>query len=90
VVKGLARDCDKPCYSGRYVVLIFSGEKKWRAIRKWRSRSLMGKVLSCGSSRWKICWWTRDQWIAVDPGTAPTGTSADDWKNLDQKAKSTI
>jgi hypothetical protein len=22
----------------------------------------------------------RDQWIAVDPGTAPTGTSADDWK----------
>jgi hypothetical protein len=22
VVKGLARDCDKPCYSGRSVVLI--------------------------------------------------------------------
>jgi hypothetical protein len=22
VVKGLARDCDKSCYSGRYVVLI--------------------------------------------------------------------
>jgi hypothetical protein len=32
----------------------------------------------------------RDQWIAVDPGTAPTGTSTDDWKKLDQKAKSTI
>jgi hypothetical protein len=32
----------------------------------------------------------RDQWIAVDPGTAPTGTSADDWKNTDRKAKSTI
>jgi hypothetical protein len=32
----------------------------------------------------------RDQWIMVDPGTAPTGTSADDWKKLDQKAKSTI
>jgi hypothetical protein len=32
----------------------------------------------------------RDQWIVVDPGTAPTGTSADDWKNLDRKAKSTI
>jgi hypothetical protein len=30
------------------------------------------------------------QWIAVDLGTAPTGTSADDWKKLDQKAKSTI
>jgi hypothetical protein len=23
VVKGLSRDCDKPCYSGRSVVLIF-------------------------------------------------------------------
>jgi hypothetical protein len=26
----------------------------------------------------------------VDPGTAPTGTSTDDWKNLDRKEKSTI
>jgi hypothetical protein len=33
----------------------------------------------------------RDQWImVVDPGTAPTETSTDDWKKLDQKAKSTI
>jgi hypothetical protein len=32
----------------------------------------------------------KDQWITVDPGTTPTGTSADDWKKLDQKAKSTI
>jgi hypothetical protein len=32
----------------------------------------------------------RDQWIVVDPGIAPTRTSADDWKNLYQKAKSTI
>jgi hypothetical protein len=32
----------------------------------------------------------RDQWIAVDPGMAPTGTSADDWKKMDRKAKSTI
>jgi hypothetical protein len=32
----------------------------------------------------------RDQWIAVDPGTARTGTSADDYKKLDRKAKSTI
>ena len=31
-----------------------------------------------------------DQWIAVDPGTSPTRTSIDDWKKLDQKAKSTI
>ena len=32
----------------------------------------------------------RDQWIAVDLGMAPIGTSADDWKNMDPKAKSTI
>jgi hypothetical protein len=32
----------------------------------------------------------KDQWIVVDPGTAPTGTSEDDWKNLDRKVKSTI
>jgi hypothetical protein len=32
----------------------------------------------------------RDQWIVVDPGTTHTGTSAHDWKNMDQKAKSTI
>ena len=25
----------------------------------------------------------RDQWIMVDLGTAPTGTSAGDWKKLD-------
>jgi hypothetical protein len=32
----------------------------------------------------------RDQWIVVDPGIAPTGTSADDSKKMDRKAKSTI
>ena len=32
----------------------------------------------------------KDQMIMVDPCTAPTGTSADDWKKLDWKAKSTI
>jgi hypothetical protein len=26
----------------------------------------------------------------VDPGTAPTGTSTNEWKKLDRKAKSTI
>jgi hypothetical protein len=31
-----------------------------------------------------------DQWIVVDPGTAPTRASTNDCKKLDQKAKSTI
>jgi hypothetical protein len=25
----------------------------------------------------------KDQWITVDPCTAPTGTSVEDWKKLD-------
>ena len=32
----------------------------------------------------------RDQWITVDPSTAPIGNSTYDWKRLDQKTKSTI
>ena len=32
----------------------------------------------------------KDQWIAIDPGTKPTGVSDEEWKNLDRKAKSTI
>jgi hypothetical protein len=32
----------------------------------------------------------RDQWIVVDSGTARTRTSADDWKKLNRKVKSTI
>jgi hypothetical protein len=32
----------------------------------------------------------RDQWIMVDLGTSPIGTSIDDWKKLDRKANSTI
>ena len=31
-----------------------------------------------------------DQWIAIDPGNAPIGTSTDDWKKLDRKEKSMI
>jgi hypothetical protein len=32
----------------------------------------------------------RDQWATVDLGTTPTRTLANDWKKLDQKAKSPI
>eukprot|EP00253_Pinus_taeda_P002925 PITA_02925 len=32
----------------------------------------------------------KDQWIAVDPGTKPTGVIDEEWKKLDRKAKSTI
>ena len=32
----------------------------------------------------------KDQWTAVDPGAKPKKMSDEDWKKLDQKAKSTI
>jgi hypothetical protein len=32
----------------------------------------------------------RDQWVMMNLGTANTGTSTNEWKNLDRKAKSTI
>ena len=32
----------------------------------------------------------KDQWITVDIGTKPRGVSDEEWKKLDQKAKSTI
>eukprot|EP00253_Pinus_taeda_P009271 PITA_09271 len=32
----------------------------------------------------------KDQWITVDMGTKPTGVSDQEWKKLDQRAKSTI
>ena len=32
----------------------------------------------------------KDQWIAVDLGTKPTGVFDEEWKKLDQKEKSTI
>ena len=32
----------------------------------------------------------KDQWIAVDPGTKPTGMTDEEWLKLDRKAKSTI
>ena len=32
----------------------------------------------------------KDQWIMIDPCTKPMGVPDEEWKNLDQKAKSTI
>jgi len=32
----------------------------------------------------------KDLWIVVDLGTKPMGVSDEEWKKLDQKAKSTI
>jgi hypothetical protein len=49
-----------------------------------------GKIFELWKLKMEYLLVDRDQWITVDPGTAPTGTSADDWKKMDQKAKRTI
>jgi hypothetical protein len=49
-----------------------------------------GKILELWKLKMEDLLVDRDQWIVVDPGTTHTGTSADDWKKTDQKAKSTI
>jgi hypothetical protein len=49
-----------------------------------------GKIFELWKLKMEYMLVDRDQWIAVDLGTAPIGTSADDWKNLDRKSKSTI
>lgn len=32
----------------------------------------------------------REQWITIELGTIPMGTSKEDWEKLDQKSQSTI
>jgi hypothetical protein len=89
VVKGLARDCDKPCYSGRSVVLIFQVKRNGEQF-KMEIEKFNGKSFELWKLKMEDLLVDKDQWIVVDPGTAPTGTSTDDWKKLDRKAKSTI
>ena len=49
-----------------------------------------GKIFDLWKLKMEYLLVDRDQWIAMDPGTAPTRTSVDDSKKLDWKAKSTI
>jgi hypothetical protein len=49
-----------------------------------------GKLLEMWKLNIKDLLVERDQCIMVDLGTAPTITSKDEWKKLDQKEKSTI
>jgi hypothetical protein len=32
----------------------------------------------------------REQWVVLDPGSAPTGMSVENWTKLEKKEKSTI
>jgi hypothetical protein len=49
-----------------------------------------GKIFELWKLKMEYLLVNRDHWIVVDPGTAPTGTSTDDWKKMHRKAKSTI
>jgi hypothetical protein len=49
-----------------------------------------GKIFELWKLKMEYLLVDRDQWITMDPSTAPIGTSTDDWKILDRKAKRTI
>jgi hypothetical protein len=49
VVKGLAQDCDKPCYSGRSLVLIFQ-VKIMASSSKMEINKFNGKIFEL----WKL------------------------------------
>jgi hypothetical protein len=50
----------------------------------------IGNIFELWKLKMEYMFIDNDQWVAVDPGTTPIGMSVDDWKKLDQKAKSTI
>jgi hypothetical protein len=49
-----------------------------------------GKIFELWKLKMEYLLVDKYQWITIDPGTAPTETSVDDWKKLDRKAKNTI
>jgi hypothetical protein len=57
---------------------------------KMEIKNFNGKIFELWKLKMEDLLVDRDQWIVIDPGMAPTGTSADDWKKTDQKEKSTI
>ena len=57
---------------------------------KMEIKKFNGKIFELWKLKMEDLLVDRDQQIAVDPGTAPTGTSADHWKKTDRKAKRTI
>jgi hypothetical protein len=89
VVKGLAQDCDKPCYSERSVVLIFQ-VKEMASNSKMEIEKFNGKIFELWKLKMEYLLVDMDQWIVVDLGTEPTRTQVDDWNKLDQKAKRKI
>jgi hypothetical protein len=57
---------------------------------KMEIKKFNGKIFELWKLKMEDLLVDRDQWITVYPGTIPIGTSVDDWKKLDRKAKSTI
>jgi hypothetical protein len=60
------------------------------SISKIEIKKFNGKCFEMWKINMEYLWVEKDQWIVVDPGTAPSRTSTKYWEKLDQKAKSTI
>ena len=58
--------------------------------RKDRYQELNGQSFEIWKLKMEDLLVDKDQWIMIDPGTKPMAMSDEDWKKLDQKAKSTI
>ena len=57
---------------------------------KMEIKKFNGKIFELWKLKMEDLMVDKDQWITVDPGIAPVGTSTNDWKKLDQMAKITI
>jgi hypothetical protein len=57
---------------------------------KMEIKKFNGKIFELWKLNMEYLLVDKDQWITVDPGMTPRGTSADDWKKTNQKVKSTI
>jgi hypothetical protein len=71
VAKGLAQVCDKPCYSGSSVVSILVVKRNGEQFKN-RDQKFNGKSFELWKLKMEDILVDKDQWVIVDPGTAPT------------------
>jgi hypothetical protein len=89
VAKGLAQVYDEPCYNGSSAVSILVVRINGKPF-KYRDKKFNGIFFEMWKLNMEDLLVDKDQWIIVDPGTAPLGTSTKYWEKLDQKEKRTI
>jgi hypothetical protein len=91
--------CDKPGFSGRFCSGDSSVERGMASSSRIEIEKFNGKNFELWKLKMEDLLVDKEQWIIVDPGTQPTGTttstqptsmSKEDWEKLDRRARSTI